>query len=800
MHNSPARSALTVLALVLALFSPTASSAAEPLLSGPQQGRKALRILDASDESAVAGRNHRSAASLRKLIEDDPTVWLGRSGRIFYVDQASASEVSDAEEEPATPRSAAAWATPPLAETFALHSKPGSNHTVYLDFDGYTLGADDYWVTDGDIPAGAYAGFALDGSANFTDEEKTYIQTVWRIIAEKYAALDIDVTTETPASSDVLNRTSAGDETWGIRAVITNDMAARGTACTATAAGGCTGIAWVDVFDEVVGANTDRYQPAWVYTKFTAADAAPMSAGSVANTAAHEIGHTLGLDHDRIVAGGAYYAGHHNWFPIMGSSSRAVGHFTNGASYPLALTSQKDPVTENPNADDFDVMGKAGAPLRADDVTAPAALGAAPSYSRNGIIGTDADTDSFYLDRACTDDLVVEAEGIGLGQALDLKVTVRNPSNVVVATGNAATSADTSTHPDTPLDMDVSVTVPNAGVGVWTVTVEGTGLDPQNSTGYTGYGSVGQYHLEMSGCAVDGNPPGVPASVNVAPTSHSTTATATWGAAPVGGGDTPVTSYTIKVRSGATVLQTLTQASSQPRTRTITGLTPGVTYAVDVIATNADGDSPATTDSDVRIPTWAPTVAPVARPAVSGKTVTLNWSPPANPGQATIARSLVRVVRGTSTVYNQEFTGNPIPRPTKLLSAGSYQLRVAVNYSSDEGTVWTPTGSKNFVLAVPSAPVIRTASSGALGGSVNATVRWSAPSSFGSGPITSYRVYANKLNSRNQTVRSFTKSTSPSVRSLVWALPAGRYKLRVAAVNGVGVSRPSAYSAIVRSR
>lgn len=100
----------------------------------------------------------------------------------------------------------------------------------------------------------------------------------------------------------------------------------------------------------------------------------------------------------------------------------------------------------------------------------------------------------------------------------------------------------------------------------------------------------------------------------------------------------------------------------------------------------------------------------------------------------------------------------------------------------------------------PGAPAIGQASSGALGGAVNATARWNAPSNDGGSPITAYKVQAQKLNASGAVVARVTKSAGAAARSLVVSLTKGRYKFRVAAVNAKGRSAWSANSNIVRAR
>ena len=103
-------------------------------------------------------------------------------------------------------------------------------------------------------------------------------------------------------------------------------------------------------------------------------------------------------------------------------------------------------------------------------------------------------------------------------------------------------------------------------------------------------------------------------------------------------------------------------------------------------------------------------------------------------------------------------------------------------------------------FTVAGAPGIGSALSGTTGGVVNATARWTRPTSNGGLPITGYKVQAQKLNAAGVVVTRVTKTTSPAARSLVVKLTAGRYKFRVAALNAAGPSAWSANSAIVRAR
>ncbi|MFL6174807.1 MAG: fibronectin type III domain-containing protein, partial [Marmoricola sp.] len=136
------------------------------------------------------------------------------------------------------------------------------------------------------------------------------------------------------------------------------------------------------------------------------------------------------------------------------------------------------------------------------------------------------------------------------------------------------------------------------------------------------------------------------------------------------------------------------------------------------------------------------------------------------------------------------------------LAPGSYSIEVYQDVTSDDGTK-SGTASKSFTVGrtAPSAPKIGTASSGASGGTVSALARWGAPTSTGGSAITGYKVIAYKVTSTGRVVgHVFSKVLSSSTRSYSFGLSAGRYKFRVVAYNGVGMSPYSSYSAVVTAR
>jgi len=580
------------------------------LLAHPRPGRGAMQELG-SNIAAAAKVNRISEAHLRRLLAQDPAVWVGRDGKIFYVEQgAAAMQGFGRADAAAAVGDAPPWAIAPMDQTFSLHGKPGSDHAIYLNFVGHTVGPSDWWVTNGGMSPASYGGFSLDDSPNFTDAELEYIQTVWRIVAEKFAPFDVDVTTEA-VSGDAVTRLDGADTTWGTIAAITSDMAARGSACTASPSGGCVGIARINVFDEIEPAPNFN-EPAWAYTKFTA-DSDSMPAQQVADVVAHEVGHTFGLEHDGVIGGSAYYGGAGNWFPIMGSSVLAVGQFSRG-SYPGANNQQ----------DDLAAIADGGAPLRTDTIgdasVGAAVLGARESYALEGIIETATDKDVFRVDRTCTGDFSTVAEGIGRGQALDIKVSVLDDTGMVKSTSDPPSAQDEAYWPYVPTGLNAETTI-SAGPGRYLIQVEGVGSGSFTTGGYDDYGSVGQYHLSVSGCAGATSILARPAGLENA-TSRWRWAQATLGWSKVAG----ATGYRLTIgKSGSSTRKARTVGNVSSATFAV--LSPSTTYTFDVQALGQSGvTSPVS--SRVAIKTAArPTDRPsnIRGMAKSSSTLTLSW-------------------------------------------------------------------------------------------------------------------------------------------------------------------------------
>jgi Metallo-peptidase family M12B Reprolysin-like len=439
--------ALAAAALVVLIPAP-AQSAPDKLFDAPQS-------LDKVSPVVLAAVNGISGAKIKQLARGDH-FQADEYGRIRSVEKhdAPAAVVNGAD----------AVEVPPGVDVFALHSRPGSNRTIYLDFNGHSVEGT-AWNGGARIDAPA---FDVDGNpATFNAAEQQDVYEAFLAVSEDYRTFDVDVTTQEP-SADRITRSGTSDQVYGTRAVITpKDV----TNC------GCGGQAYIGTFDEAGRHAT--YQPAWAYAN------GGYDGKSIAEIVSHETGHNLGLGHDGQTNGTEYYGGHTNWAPIMG-----VGY-----SQPVTQWSRGEYTAANNKEDDLAVIPANGATTLADDFPNDSAA-ASPLTGGTpvtGIITTDADVDVFALQHA-GGTLAATAVPAVFAPDLDIKLTVRDASGTVVATVDPP-ARRVSANVATGLDAQFSQNLP---AGRYTFQIEGTGVGDPASSGYSGYASIGQFTLTVT--------------------------------------------------------------------------------------------------------------------------------------------------------------------------------------------------------------------------------------------------------------------------------------------------------------
>jgi hypothetical protein len=404
---------------------------------------------------------------LLDTLATDKTSWLDPDGRLFFREP----QLTAAQKAPeASPRWAAHSVATAEGPAFELHSKPGSNRVIYLDFDGHTITGTAWNASKGIDPV-SVSPYDTDGNpASFSTAEQDVVHEVWARVAEDYAPFDVDVTTQQP-SQDAINRTNATDQQYGTRVLIDPDTWYQ-SGC------GCGGVAYIGVYDN--SGQHDYYQPALVFTKGVGT-----GAKNLAEAASHEAGHNVGLSHDATASVG-YYEGHGSWAPIMG-----VGYYRG-----ISQWSKGEYAGANNTEDDYNVIGTHGLALRADEVgdTTASATALTVGATASGVIAAESDLDVYRVDIGALGNYTATASAAPLGGNLDIKLDLLNSAGTVVTSADPASGQSDA---GTPTGLGATVTS-TLQPGIYYLRVDNVGYGNPLNTGYSTYGSRGAYTLTVN--------------------------------------------------------------------------------------------------------------------------------------------------------------------------------------------------------------------------------------------------------------------------------------------------------------
>jgi PKD repeat protein len=464
----------------------------KPLDTGAgTRGEAAIRKLGRTLPE-LAAKFGLKAEELESHLKNDLNLWLDPEGNPLFADEFLPDQIDRSEQqenkdndettgdrfiEQDDPIRRNLQGAYPASMTFKLHSLPGASKVIYLDFDGHTT-AGTYWNNSYGSQITSLP-FDLDGSGTrWNTVEMDRIQLIWQRIAEDFLPFNIDVTTQDPGT-EALRRTDANDAYYGVRVVISPSN------FYSTGAGGVAylgSFTWATdtpcyVFTQQLGGGNEKY---------------------TAEAASHEAGHTLGLMHDGITGGAAYYQGQGSWASIMG-----VGYYKS-----LVQWDKGEYTNANNKQDDLAVItGSYGVSFRTDDHgnamgTATALTIANQALSGSGIIGHPTDKDYFYFTTgAGTINITVNPDPVSPN--LDIKAELLNSA------GTAVASSD-------PAGLSASLSA-NLTSGTYYLVIDGVGAGLPTSTGYSDFGSLGAYSITGN----IGAPAGIApiASVSATPTS-----------------------------------------------------------------------------------------------------------------------------------------------------------------------------------------------------------------------------------------------------------------------------------------
>ena len=408
---------------------------------------------------------------LEEHLRADSELRVTPSGQLFYAcglncahgDQPQATE-------PAMDTASIAPTDPAPYDTsqaFLLHSRPGANRVIHLDFDGHTDNTPGYWKDGAASPAYNISG---NNPAIFEEDERNHIIEIWQRVAEDYAMFDIDVTTEDPGT-EALRKSSSSDANFGMRCVI-------GGSNSTWYGGNVGGVALSSTF------NANQDVPCWVFP----VGGTGFVPKNVAEAASHEVGHTLGLAHDGVEGGDGASLGQGNWAPIMGKSYYE----------PITHWSKGEYASPNNTQDDLAVMLSKGAVYRPDDhgATLPTATKLSADSTTatvSGVIGRNTDLDFFRID-AVSGSLVINIKPTPLGANLRLEVKLYDSGGVLLKTATSLDASGASAGGTRPVTLSQTVTA-----GAFYFSVDGIGNGDPLTTGYTDYASLGQYTGTVSG-------------------------------------------------------------------------------------------------------------------------------------------------------------------------------------------------------------------------------------------------------------------------------------------------------------
>jgi len=463
---------------------------------GKMQG--AAVAIEAPDErmSIAAGKIGWSLAKAKEVAAKDRDLHVSADNRLFYACKfvAPVGSLPGAASAIQTgPDTTTYTGTPPTVtatSAFQLHSRPGASRVLYLDFNGHSTLS---WGT----PAIVSPAFQLSGTASPTDQlNLNAIRDIWLHVAEDFAAWDIDVTTEQPPTT-----------ARGQRCVI------GGSTMDWLGAPGVMGIAQLNSFGGFINGN-DTVNFVFIDNNYPTMKPTTSNYEVTIFCVAHEVGHTLGLQHWGETASGsgqAYTVGHtvtgHTGVtsvcPIMGNSglvgwpsSCNLNQWSKG-DYPFSNIVQDDIVTITTFA-----------PKVTDDhgdTLATATVVSGTSITGGGIISDTADVDLMKITVGAgplTLALKPHLKYRNYGGNLKVGISLLNSAGTVVAKSYETLS----------LGNGLTYNVPTGGT--YYIKVNGMGYDPSKSAaaqvwtntgitgtvvgttaGFTNYGSLGRYGI-----------------------------------------------------------------------------------------------------------------------------------------------------------------------------------------------------------------------------------------------------------------------------------------------------------------
>lgn len=471
-----------------------------------------------------------------------------------------------------------------LGQIPVLNSLPGSPYVVYLDFDGEVVNNTNWSASTINAAASGLT------SAQITE--------VFNRVAEKYRPFNLNITTS-------LSVYQAALTSRRIRVVITPTSAWYGSA---------GGVAFIGSF------GTPAYEPAWVFVNMLS-----NNPNYIADAAAHEVGHTLWLNHH-----GKYDASCNRtstYHPGQGSGQTGWGPIM-GAPYGYNMVLwYKGPTTSTTcsgsSQDDLAVIvANNGFTYRTDDhgntISTSTNLNIVNNaVSDSGIISTTDDSDFFKIVLTQPSNVTFNVRPYSINPSTNAGACLHTGLALLNSSGGII-----NFHSPTTV-LNATLTQNNLAAGTYYLRVDGIGVPNYNDNGGTGpndYGSLGRFYLT---CNIT---PTGSSSVPVANFNMNTTACSGETVSCTNTSTNNPTSY-VWTCTGGTPSITTTQNA------TFTFNTAG-TYTVKLKVSNASGsDSITKSITILASPTLSSNVTSTSICATASTTLTVSgantysWSP-----------------------------------------------------------------------------------------------------------------------------------------------------------------------------
>ena len=274
-------------------------------------------------------------------------------------------------------------------------------------------------------------------------------------------------------------------------------------------------------------------------------------------------------------------------------------------------------------------------------------------------------------------------------------------------------------------------------------------------------------------------PPDRPAAPSVSSVAGNTTSLEVNWTAPSNTGP-DIDDYDLRYREGTSGSWTAGPQNVSGTSATISGLTESTSYQVQVLARNAEGDSPWSLPGSGQTGALGAPDVPHSLDATPGnRQVMLSWVQPSGGAEV------------TDYEYEQDLSGTWISTGgtatshtvTGLTNGQTYTFRVRAVNSAGASAASTASASVT-PATVPGAPT----NLGATGGDQEVELIWTAPASNGGQPITGYEY---EQGGSGTWISTGGTATGVTVFNLTNGQP---YRFRVRALNSVGAGAASAAS------